>query len=220
MFKYLGFWVQYDLKQNLVIEQVDQKLKKWLDIIDSAELEGRMKAWIINFHVCAKLTWALMVQNWLDTTATKWQALIHRKYRDYMGLAAPAEASILYRSRNHFGIQLKNLAEMQRQLRIVKWHIMKNSTVLESRKLYHYRHSLDQKGKIGQGRKTSPCLTLERLERSQAVDSLSALGQHGRQGLGFGRKKRKICSRAEIIDRLKKEMEEKRLVVLHKYDAS
>jgi hypothetical protein len=135
-----------------------------------------------------------------------------------MDLAAPAEASILYRSRYHFGIQLKNLAEMQRQLHIVKWHIMKNSTVLESRKLYHYRHSLDQKGKIGQGRKTSPCLTLERLEGSQAVDSLSALGQHGRQGLGFGRKKRKICSRAEIIDRLKKEMEEKRLVVLHKYE--
>ena len=92
------------------------------------------------------------VQNFSDTDAKKWQDHIHRRYRKWFGLAKSAEA-ILYCSHEHFGLKLKNLKEMQQQLQVSKWHIMKNSKDVESKKVYQYRLDLDRKGLIGQGRK-------------------------------------------------------------------
>ena len=40
MFKYLGRFVQYDLKDDLIRKQVEEK---WLQIIEDCDLEGRMK---------------------------------------------------------------------------------------------------------------------------------------------------------------------------------
>ena len=76
LFKYLGLHIQYDLEDNLIKEQVTQKLIRWLDIVDNAPLDGRMKAWITNFHICSKLAWILMVQNFSDTTVGDWQKSI------------------------------------------------------------------------------------------------------------------------------------------------
>ena len=156
------------------------------------------------------------MQNFSDTDAKKWQDHIHRRYRKWFGLAKSAEASILYRSHEHFGLKLKNLKEMKQQLQVPKWHIMKNSKDEESKEVYQYRLDLDRKGHIGQGRKTSPCLELEFVERSKALD-LSAAGRHGgRQGLGFRpQAERKLTPREELIALMKKEAESKRLVVLH-----
>ena len=62
-------FIQSDLKEDLIQAQVEQKLINWLEVIDGAVIDGRMKAWICNFHICAKLAWLLMVQNWsLSTT--------------------------------------------------------------------------------------------------------------------------------------------------------
>ena len=48
MFKYLGRYLQYDLKDNFVVKQTEEKLLKWLRIVDDTPLDGRMKAWIVN----------------------------------------------------------------------------------------------------------------------------------------------------------------------------
>ena len=108
---------------------------------------------------------------------------------------------------------------MQKQLRAVKWHILKTSKDEEARKLHSYRLDLDQKGHIGRGRDSSPCLDLENLERARALDALSVGAQFDRKGLGFKRDlPRKPNHRAELICQLKKEAEAKRLVILHQYE--
>ena len=40
MFKYRGRFVQYDLKDNLIRKQVEEKLLKWLQIVEDSGLEG------------------------------------------------------------------------------------------------------------------------------------------------------------------------------------
>ena len=45
IFKYLGRFVQFDLKEDMIKKQLDQKLDKMLKLVDDAPLEGRMKAW-------------------------------------------------------------------------------------------------------------------------------------------------------------------------------
>ena len=85
MFKYLGRYVQADLKEDLIVKLVTSKLECWLDRVNKSALDGRMKTWIVNFSVCLKLSWLLMVQNFSKTTVQKWQDKIHRLYRNGPG---------------------------------------------------------------------------------------------------------------------------------------
>src|SRR3954468_10166230 len=127
MFKYLGRFVQYDLKNDLIRKQVEEKLLKWLQIIEDCGLEGRMKAWIANFHVCSKLAWLLMVQDFPAGAVESWRDHIHRKFRRWIGLAKCAEPSILYRSSEHFGLNFRTL------------FIIKYSKDTQMQQLYNYR---------------------------------------------------------------------------------
>ena len=217
MFKYLGRCVQFDLKDDLVCKQVEEKLLKWLQIVEDSGLEGRMKAWIVNFHVCSKLAWLLMVQDFPAGVVASWRDHIHRKFRCWIGLARCAEPSILYRSNHHFGLNFKDLVQMEKQLRVIKWHIIKTSKDSQLRQLYSYRLALDRSGHIGRGKRTSPCLTLEELEKARALERYVGLGQQGRQGISSRKTYRKVDTRADIITRMKRDAEEKRLIVLHQY---
>ena len=138
------------------------KLVKWLKMVDETSLTGAMKAWIANHHICAKLAWSLLIYDFSVTQARSWQALIQPFYRRWVGLAASAEASVLYRSHEHFGLNFKHLGDMLQRLQVAKWHIMKYSFDENIRKLYHYRLS---RGKhYVKGRLSSPCLQLEEFE--------------------------------------------------------
>jgi hypothetical protein len=88
---------------------------------------------------------------------------------------------------------------------VVKWHIMKYSKDPQAQELYRYRLDRDRKGHIGRGNRTSPCLTLENLQRSRELERLSSAGQHGRRGLGFQFRYRRVEPREEVIERLKQE---------------
>ena len=48
MFKYLGRYVQFNLKEDLIKKQFENKLSKMLALVDAAPLDGRVKAWIVN----------------------------------------------------------------------------------------------------------------------------------------------------------------------------
>ena len=95
IFKYLGRHLQSDLKEDLIKDQIEVKLLNRLRLVDGAPLEGRMKAWIVNFHVCAKLAWLLMVQDFPVSTADEWQMHIQRHYKKWLGLARSAGVRLL-----------------------------------------------------------------------------------------------------------------------------
>ena len=120
-----------------------------------------MKAWIVNHHICAKLAWHLMIYDFPVTQAKRWQVLIQPFYRRWMGLAAAAEASVLYRSHEHFGLNFKHLGDMLQRLQVARWHILKYSSDAQARALYNHRLQRDKDRHVGKGRKTSPCLQLE-----------------------------------------------------------
>jgi hypothetical protein len=169
-----------------VREHVEKKLESWLRVVDASVLEGRMKAWIVNFYICAKLAWWLMIQDFSSSTTERWQNMIHSHFRKWLGLAECAERTVLYRTNEHFGLNFKNIVEVQRQLRVVKWHIVKHSKDPHTRRVYEYRLALDKKGQTGKGHSTtSPCMEIEGLERSVDFDRIVGRAQHGNSGVGF-----------------------------------
>ena len=164
-----------------------------------------------------------MVQDLPESEVATWQMLIQRHYRRWLGLAASAEASVLYRSREHFGLNLKNLRDMFHQLRVVRWHILKYSHDPQFRKLYIRRLERDCEGHIGKGRSGSACLELESLEQAASYQRIVGNAQTGRAGLGFVKSKPrpilsdKKANRRQLIDIMKKQTEQARIAVIHDY---
>src|SRR5690242_19418235 len=95
---------------------------------------------------------------------------------------------------------------------------MKSSVDVQCRKTYDYRLRLEKEGKIGRGRHSSPCLMLENAQYANELDSKMGNPLQKHAGVGYSSKLRKIGPRVKIIEQLKKDTEEKRLIVLHKYE--
>ena len=102
-----------------------------------------------------------MIQDFPASKVEIWQATLNRYYRKWMGIASSGDASKLYPSTNHFGLNFKNLSVVHKKLQVIKWHIMKNSDDENARMLYRYRLNQDTKGHRGR-RKFSACISIEK----------------------------------------------------------
>jgi hypothetical protein len=219
MFKYLGMWIQANLKSDLIRQKVKDMLTGLLERLDKLLLTGAMKAWIANHYICAKISWALLIQDFPISLATEWDGLMKRFYRKWFNLARSAEPGVLYRATNDFGLNLKSLRGMLEQLQVVKWHILKTSQDEEARLLYNRRVERDKKGHVGTGRRDSPCLLIERTQRRVELDEFAFSGQTGKSGLGFHSSKTKqLSEREKILSVLKEETEERRLRDAYTYE--
>ena len=148
IFKYLGRKVQFDFRDNIICKQISELLQAWLRKVDCSLLSGPQKSWIANHLICCKLAWSLMIHEFSDSQANNWTLPVQRFIRKWLGLARSATASVLYRSSEHFGLQFKHIGLNQRQLQVVKWHLMKHSRDPTTRAIYQRRLALDQEGHV------------------------------------------------------------------------
>jgi hypothetical protein len=216
-FKYLGRLIQFDLQDDKIRAAVQKFLVENLAKIDGLLLTGAMKAWIANFYIAAKLGWFMMIHEFPNSLIEVWDTKMKSYYRRWLGLAASTEAGILYRSNVHFGLGFKCLTEVHKQLQAIKWQIMKSSKDYTANKLYHRRLELDRKGHIGTGRRDSPCLTVERMERQVTLDDIAFSGQTGRHGVGWEKRVKRLSKRKKMVLALKKEAEDQRLLLALDY---
>ena len=163
IFKHLGRRFQIDLKDDKIIHDVFRKLKAWMKIVHEAKLEGAHKVWITNELVVSKLLWDMMIQHFPACTVSVWQRFLKKFYKKWTGLAKSAEMSIFFRSRENFGFGLKDIVDCNEQQQVIKWMILKEAKDPNARELYAVRLKWDKEGKIGRGRKSSPCLTVEKI---------------------------------------------------------
>ena len=182
-----------------------------------------MKAWIVNHHVCSKLAWSLLVYDFPVSQASQWQTLIQPFYRKWVGLTTFAEASVLYRAYEHFGLNFKHVGDMLQRLQVVRWHILKYSRDPNIKNLYQYRLNRDKAGHYGRGRKTSPSLQLEALESDAKFQQIIGHTQHGKSGLGYRKQFRPLTDsdkerRRQLGLIMRKDAEQKRLVILQNYE--
>ncbi len=60
-FKYLGRLLEVDLNERCLKEQIQDKLRGWMNAVDSCHVDGVMKCWIYNFVIISKLSWSFTV---------------------------------------------------------------------------------------------------------------------------------------------------------------
>ena len=136
----------------------------------------------------------LMVHDFRLGQIDKWQNLFHSKFRLWMGLAKSCEPSILYRSRENFGLNFHKLREYTKRIRVTRMQLLKCSLDPDIRSLYNYLVDRDKKLRgvssslrkyIPPKRRVSqlpPTLELERALRQVKFLKIKGNSQRSRRG--------------------------------------
>jgi hypothetical protein len=179
-----------------------------------------MKSWIADQFVCSKVMWLLMIHDFPHSFGLALEELMTRHHKKWLGLARMAEKNILYRHNSHFGLGFKSMDEIQNRLQLVRWLILKDSDDPKARLVFERRLDLDRKGHLGKGRRSSPCLDANRLDRRRILDGIAGTNNKGKQGvdLYFKSSRPSISAREETINLCKKEYEEKRIRLSLRYE--
>ena len=75
----------------------------------------------------------------------EWKRIFHRKFRMWLGMARSCEPSVIYRSREHFGLNFRDIREYSKRLKVARMHLLKNSLDPTIRKLYAFLLTRDMK---------------------------------------------------------------------------
>ena len=177
--RFLGEEIYQDLSDSEVRAKVCAKFKGLLEKTDRDKVNNIGKLWIYENHVVSRITWEFIIYSFPITFAESLQTTANRYLKKWAGLARCANPSILFRSREKKGLQMKALTTHLKCMQLIKFHIMKYSVDEETS--YVYGHMLARlKGK----KNWNGAKELEERERHLFFNELCR-GQQGRHGVGF-----------------------------------
>ena len=139
--KFLGHWIHVNLNQDATRELITENLSGQLDKVDKAELTGPIKCWIYNHMLTSKVQWNIMIYNLPISFVQSLEALCTRYLKKWLGVTTSITNSVLYRSKDHFGLSLKQLTNMFKCLQVSKAHMLKTSADPKIREVYKHREN-------------------------------------------------------------------------------
>jgi hypothetical protein len=207
-FKFLGVKIYHDMKQDKIREAIKAKFTNMFEVVDKDKITGPMKIWIYEFFISSKMSWDLMMYDTPVSFNKELDVIVNRYLKKWSGLAKPANVSIFFRSKRHFGLHLKKISDFSKKLQVIKVHLLKYSRDPIIRKLYELRHRREQTVKYW-----TPTVELESVERALELNKMTDGGQTNKQGLGFQRRPKPITikeKRAAVVEFMEGQMEEER----------
>ena len=142
--KFLGHWIYVDLGLNKVKQLVRDKLMSLLLVVDESGINGVSKCWIYNNMITSKLSWDLMIYNLPITFLYDLDAICTRYLKRWLGVTKTITVSVLYRSKNYYGLNLKKLSDTFKSLQVSKGHAMKNSSDNKVREAYEHHKTRNE----------------------------------------------------------------------------
>ena len=166
-------------------------------------MTGPMKAWLYNFYVISALSWQLQI-NVLPITFTKeLEAIVNRNLKKWLKIARCASCSVIYRSKDNFGLQIKKIGTVYKTLQVGIAYSLKHNRDPNCVAIFEEKQKREVEMKHWK-----PAKMLEDVERAVDLDKYTdgAKTTPGRSGLGWnptkqltGKEKVK-CKAAEIIE--------------------
>ena len=191
--KFLGHWIYVNLSDSETRKMIVDKLTGMLVKVDESVINGIMKCWVYNHLITSKVTWELMVYNLPITFVRELEALCTKYLKSWLGVTRSITNSVLYRSKDHFGLALKKLSDLFKTVQVGKGHMMKTSEDPKVREAFKHRQQ-----RYKDSKQWNYVTELAERERDLYFQELVGYVQSDRKGLGFN-KERKLCER----DRLK-----------------
>ena len=216
-FKFLGRKISIQNNDNCRTE-IKENLLRYLETTTKANLTGPMKLWLYNNFITAYVTWPFMIYDLPITFGEELKAIATKFLKMWMGFTKTVTSSVLYRSKDHFGLGLTDLVTHLKKMQVCRMHILKNSQDTTSKKLYTHMRDRDKPPLNGLGIPISPRIwkptnALEKIQRNIFIDTISLGHQHAKK------KKDSLVKqeRHNILKRIEKEDEESHIAKCHGY---
>ena len=216
-FKFLGRKISFK-KGRLNREEIKESLIENLEIVSKANLTGPMKLWLYNHFIIAFITWPFMIYDLPLSFGGELKALATSYLKRWLGVTKTISESVLYRSKDHFGLGLTNLITHLKKMQVCRMHMLKYSQDDTSRKLYKHMSERDKPpvNKLGIPSKSKvwkPTNALEKAERDFYLDSFAL----DRKQQAVVNKSAVKMSRHNVLKRVEKDDEETRLTRCYSY---
>lgn len=89
----------------------------------------------------SKVQWNIMIYNLPISFIQSLEALCTKYLKNWLGVTTSITNSVLYRSKDHFGLSLKQLTNMFKCLQVSKAHMLKTSSDPKIREVYKHREN-------------------------------------------------------------------------------
>ena len=213
-FKFLGRKISI-INSNIRVETKNE-LVRFLKITNEAKITGAMKMWLYNNYIVSYITWQFTIYELPMSYGEELREIATRHLKEWIGLTKTISTSVLYRSRDHFGLALTDLTTHLKKMQVCRMHIHKYSQDETSRKLYEYLKNRDKAPTNGLGipmrsRIWKPTNALEEAERNIYLDKIAFGNKRSKQKSGVKNDRQNTLKRIEIDD------EESRMVKCYSY---
>ena len=179
--KFLGMYMYVDLEVKEIRVMIKKKLEDLLETTSKDEITGPMKAWIYNHLIISKMSWGFTVYNLPITFVRELEALCNRYLKKWLGIAHPCITTVLYRSRDQKGLQLKNICNEYKVIQLIKGHQLCNSNDPYIKKVYFNHEAIADTQKMWFYPKE-----LKDRQRQLYFQELVGKPAVGTTGLGYG----------------------------------
>ena len=136
-FKFLGR--KMSSKNNgLTRAEIKENFIGNLEVTSKANITGPMKVWLYNHFIVAFITWPFMIYDLPISFGEELKAVATKYLKRWLGITKSITESVLYRSKDHFGLGLIDLVTHLKKMQVCRMHMLKYSQDGSSNNLYEY----------------------------------------------------------------------------------
>ena len=115
-----------------------------LEMTRKANITGPMKVWLCNHFTVAFITWPFMIYDLPISFGEELKAVATKFLKRWLGITKSITESVLYRSKDHFGLGLIDLETHLKIMQVCRMHMLKYSQDDSSKNLYEYMRERDK----------------------------------------------------------------------------
>src|SRR5580692_300862 len=209
--KSLGRWYDCSLKDTAQSKEVIKAASDGLATINATKLQGKFKAWILQFMLIPKLLWPLQVyeigMSAVETTERK----INRYTRKWLGLTPGLSTMALYSRSAKLRLPFKAITEEFKVGKVRLQMMLKHSSD---------RSISGIEPEVKTGRKWKASEAVKEAEDAARLKEVMGAVQTHRHGIGYGAEKRVWWSKASgkerrdmVIEEVRRQAEDDRVQV-------
>ena len=196
-FKHLGKDLLADFSEAQAKKKVLAKLNEYVDLVDGTLLNNIPKLWIWANYVVHKISWLFLIHDFPPSfVESTLQPIERRTLKKWGGLPKSGDPSIFFRSKEHFGMGIAELAPLHKKQRLIRRHQLANSKDPRVRQIHNdlseYQAQRDKRGSLKRGtNEWKECVEMDKLLAEVKTNKIKGSAQTNRAGLGYGPSKHK-----------------------------
>ena len=181
-------------KNGLPRAEIKENFVGNLEITSKANITGPMKVWLYNHFIVTFITWPFLIYDLPISFGEELKAVATKYLKRWLGITKSITESVLYRSKDHFGLGLIDLVTHLKKMQVCRMNMLKYSQDGSSNNLYEYMRERERDKPPVNGlvipmksKLWKPTIALETAERNFYLDNIAF--NHQRQVPGKSRVK-------------------------------